>query len=60
MLLGKENTSYFTGNWPARSRVVLLNLDGGTEEGMSLAAGTKLGPYAIDVPLGALSELKST
>jgi len=40
--------------------VVLLNLDGGTEEGMSLAAGTKLGPYAIDVPLGALSELKST
>jgi hypothetical protein len=39
---------------------VRLNWDGGTEEGMSLAAGTKLGPYAIDVPRGALPELKST
>ncbi len=26
---------------------MLLNWDGGTEEGMSLAAGTKLGPYEI-------------
>jgi len=27
---------------------------------MSLAAATKLGPYEIDVPLGALPDLKST
>ena len=31
-----------------------------TFDAETMAAGTKLGPYAIDVPLGALSELKST
>ena len=30
------------------------------EEGMSLPAGTKLGPYEIDVSLGGLPQLKST
>src|SRR5207247_11338589 len=30
------------------------------EEGMSLPAGTKLGPYEIDVSPGGLPELKST